>query len=590
MTESTYSAFRLPVYGLTVIFTAWFCLGMLWYVPNNGGSGLSLPLNALCWITIAVSLIWLVLTLPREHLLSRKKKRVPSALWLLPLGGVLWSLPLVWAPSVTARLESVPHVVALWGFLCLLWWLRRLPRQTTLSSWLTVLWMAALLQGLFAFLQIAVLSHTGDSLMKRPMGIFQQANVLASFLSTGLACLLASEFCELKSRKSAQKLLFLRRFSLLFIPFMLVLIQSRVGWLGAILAGTIISVIHFRQNTVRLTIMWLLMLAGILLALAWQHGIITSLLGVTKLNTELLQLPKPFSIVDKAGSNSARVFIIQQTWLMIMHHPWAGFGYGSFEGAFARQVSLLGDFTGESTLIHPHNEILYAWAEGGLLAVFGLLMMAAGVLVMLWRRNGLGWTGAALLLPIALHMNVEYPLYQSVPHGLVLVILLSLALPGPEITTSSPQGARCSISCITVPLKVFTICVCMVTLFYMVGCLQTQNVLTRVEQQGMYPLALNESQIVEQFWNPQSQQTRLDYDLHIAKLIRYNFTHNTRLLEQYERWASVFQLRHKDPNVMASRITIAHAIAPEKFPELCAYAHRQWPRDIRFNCPATAGK
>lgn len=590
MNKLTCNAFRLSVKGLTMIFSVWFCLGMLCYVPNNGGSGLALPLNALCWMVIAVSLVWLVFTLPREALFSRQTNLVLSPFWLLPLGGVLWSLPLLWSPSITARFESLPHVVALWGLLCLLWWLRRLPRQMTLSSWLTVLWIAALLQGVFAFLQIAILSHTGDSLIQRPVGIFQQANVLASFLATGLACLFASEFCELNDRKRTQELRFLRSVALLFISFMLVLIQSRVGWLGAMLAGAIISVIHFRTDRVRLTIMWIHVLAGILLALAWQHGVITSLLDLTNLNTTLLQLPEPFSVVNKAGSNSARIFIVQQTWQMIMHHPWVGSGYGSFEGAFARQVSLLGDATGESTLIHPHNEILYAWAEGGVLAVAGLLMMAASVLVMLWRRDGMGWVGLALLLPIALHMNLEYPLYQSVPHGLVLVMLLSLVLPTAEITPPQERVARTSTRCKIVTLKLLTVSVCIMTLFFMVGCLQSQNVLTAVERQDMYPLALNENEVVDSLWNPQSQQTRLDYDVHVAQLIRYNFIHDMRLLEQFEHWASRFQFQHKDPNVMASRITIAHAIAPEKFSALCAYAHRQWPGDPRFNCTVTAGK
>ncbi|MCG3100557.1 Wzy polymerase domain-containing protein [Enterobacter sp. DRP3] len=585
-------SFRLAASGVTVIFAVWFCLGMLWYIPNNGGSGLALPLNTLCWITIAITLGWLAFTLPGEYLLSRPEIAIPSPLWLLPSGALMWSLPLMWSPYATARSESLPHVAACWGLLCLFWWLRRLPRQATLAPWLTLLWIAALLQGLFSFLQVVVLTHYWGYTLSRPVGIFQQVNVLASFLSTGLVCLFVSEFQERRVNPGARVIPALRIFALLFIPFMLLLLQSRVGWLGGGLAVVIVSLINYRKDKAcagRLRVMWLLMLAGILLALAWQHGIIAKPLNGQRSNMELMRLPLQFTAVDKAGSNSARVFMIQQTLQMIVQHPWRGVGYGYFEGAFAHQVAAAGDLSGERTIIHPHNELLYAWAEGGVVAVLGLLMMVVGILVMLWRRNGMGWTGAALLLPVALHMNLEYPLYQSVPHGLVLAILLSLVLPAPVTPVCRQSLSRRSARYKVSALQLITLNVCVMMLFYMVGCLQSQNMLTMVEQQDMYPLALDENQIVNHLWNPQSQKARLDYDLHVAKLIRYNFTHDNRLLEQFDDWAAHYQLLHKDPNVMASRLKIAQALTPGTFPRLCAYAHQEWPHDPRFDCEIVTG-
>lgn len=591
MTEPTFTVqpnlLRLPTNGITVIFAVWFCLGMLWYIPNNGGSGLALPLNALCWMVIAISLVWMVLTLRREFLLLPSKMFAPSPLWLLPLGAVLWTLPLIWSPCPTARYESLPHVVALWGFLGLFWWLRRLPNQMTRQPWLTLLWIAALLQGVFAFMQVTVLAHYGESFITRPMGIFQQPNVLASFLSTGLACLFASECLDPNAKSQTKGSRVLRAVALIFIPFMLVLVQSRAGWLGALLAVVTISLIDYqtnRTNAVRLRTMWLLMLSGTLLALAWQYGVFASLFSRTNSYVGVLQLPEQFSIVNKAGSNSARVFIIQQTWQMIMHHPWVGSGYGSFEGAFTRQVATLGDYTGESTLIHPHNELLYAWAEGGILAAIGLIMMVTGILAMLWRSKGLGWTGLALLLPIALHMNLEYPLYQSVPHGLVLVMLLNIVLPGRECTPQYTYAQKNKNKYKVYFVQLMTLSVCIVALFFMAGCLQTQNILTDIEQHEMYPLALDEKNVEESLWNPQSQVTRLEYDKHIAKLIRFNMTRDRHLLEQFEAWAAGFQQLHRDPNVMASRMRIAQYINPKQFYALCNEGRRLWSTDPRFQC------
>lgn len=590
---------RLALSGLTVLFTAWFCIGLLVYLPDNGGNGLLLPFNIVSWAVIALATIWLALTLPAgsfrlsSFILRRKSSAGINVLWLLPAGAVLWSLPLIWSPSAQARAESLPHVAALWGLLGFLWLLRRLPVSALrLRHWLTLLCCAALLQGLFGFLQIEVFAHHGGFASDRPFGIFQQANVQASFLATGLACLL---YCQFFLGKRALPVRLLAGFATVFLPFMLVLLDSRAGLIGALMAALLLSgvMLQHKQNSHRVRQQWLLMLAGVALAVLLAHGVLDPLLQKL-FSADAMQAVKGFiSARDTASSNHERRYILQTTWQIIGHHPLTGGGYGSFEAAFARETSASGGFFHPATLIHPHNELLFAWVEGGVCALAGLLMMIVGIWRSLFQQGGFRWCGIALLLPIALHMNLEYPLYQSVPHGMALVILLSLML-SPSLSAQSQQGAelndrptsrrRLLPRICGVGLRATAFISGVAVLIVMAGALQTQQALVQVERQELFPLVLDESGTLAGLWNAGIFANRVDYDRHVAFLMRFNKTHDVRLLSQFDSWAKAYLTRHNDPNVFLSRLMIARALTPEKASGICQQAHALWQDDKRFTC------
>lgn len=578
--------YQRAVSGLTVLFSAWFCIGLLCYLPDNGGSGLALPFNIFCWLVMATATLWLVLTLPAGALRIQvyRHARWSGWTWLLPAGALLWSAPLLWSPSAESRLESLPHVAALWGLLGFLWLLRRLPLRTLrLRHWLTVLWCAALLQALFGFLQVTMLAKLGGFTGNRPFGIFQQANVQASFLATGLACLL---FCQLFIRSKSFLIRMVAGFATVFLPFVLMLLQSRAGGLGASCAALVLSVVYLKSaNTLRgLILPWLLIGAGIGLAILLQHG------KLEFLNTLGISTQNLMAMRDTSASTQDRWYILQNTWQMILQHPWMGSGYGSFEAAFAQQTLSSGGVYNSATLIHPHNELMYAWAEGGLVALSGMLLMIAGIALSLWQKGGLRWGGIALLLPIAVHMNLEFPLYQSVPHGMALVIVLSLVL-APYIPAGETlKKEQCNMGglCICIReegLRAVAFVTGLIVLTFMAGALQTQQALVAVERQGMYPLVVDESGTVDKLWNPWSLPTRLDFDRHISLLMRYNLTRDARLLTQFDGWAADYLTRHNDPNMMASRLMIARTLTPATWPALCHHAHLQWPADERFQCP-----
>lgn len=567
--------------GLTLLLALWLCAGMLVYLPDNGGSGLALPFNILCWIVMATSVVWLTVTLPSNLLRICWRK---SGLWLLPCGAFFWSLPLLWSPTPALMRFSLAHVIALWGFLGLLWLFLRVPfSERRLQCWLRIIGYAALLQAIWGFLQVVNLSPASELAASRPTGIFQQANVLASFSATGLACLLS----ERVMIKSPPRLLdWLTVTALFFLSFMLVLCQSRAGWLGGIFSTLIICTASIRQRQ-RFTLLLrqiMPLLIGVAFAIAWQRGLIDAGLQALIPGFTGLHLADWFIEIDKAGSTHERLYILHTTWGLIKSHPFTGVGYGGFESAFANETLATHGVFNEATLIHPHNELLYAWAEGGIIAILGLLLMISGVLYTLWKRGNRFWPAVALLLPIAIHMNLEYPLYQSVPHGMVLIMLLSLVLRPSETENMSHTNSK-FIATLTRGCLLFF---ALVVVALMLCALQTQQTLIQFERQNLYPFALQETSSDSPFWFPASQANRIDYDKHVALLIRYNLTHEEYLLVQFEQWAQGYLKQHNDPNIMQSRILIAKHSAPAQVSGLCQYAHELWPNDLRFGistCP-----
>lgn len=559
----------------TTILVLWLIPMMLCYFHNNGGHGFDIPQNCIAWGVAGLLIAIHSLVLPGKLTVTRYALKLTCTTWMFA-GALLWSLPLLWSPDAVTRAEAIPHVAALWGFLLLLWTLRCQPRRNErLSIWLTIIWLAALVQGLFGFLQVTLFASEGGFAGSRPFGIFQQVNLLSSFVATGLACAL---LCANGQRQISS----LRRtaigFALLFMPFMLVLLQSRAGGIGAGLAAMILSAVSSRQPGARqrLVTQWALMLAGIALALLWQSGSLNSLLP----HSASLPQPSSFGMRDTSGSTHERWRIIQNTWLMIREHPWLGTGYGGFEHTFAQTALAHGGGVVGQTLIHPHNELLYAWSEGGIFGLGGLLLMVAGILKGLWQRGGMRWAGLALLLPIAVHMNLEYPLYQSVPHGVVLTLLLSLALPPVHHPESVSQKVQRSGHAVRLMLMAIGISL----MAFMAGTLQTQQALTRIERQNMAPLVQNEQATLDGLWAPQAFATRIDYDRHIALLMRYNQTRDVQQLVQFAQWAPDYLSRHNDPNVMASLLTITRALSPAKVNEICLEAHKLWPGKPGFHC------
>lgn len=532
--------------GTTALLGLWFCAVLLWVLPNHGGSGLALPQNLLAWCTLALIALWCAFTTDNNKTISP-----PGTRWIV-IGAVLWSLPILWSPSPDWQWNALPKVLALWGLVAV--WLLLLKsslgrRQT--HTWLLILVAATLLQVMYGAVQLSDMPHlTGG----RPYGSFQQINVYASFLATGLLCAL-----WLFTMSRQRGVILLCAAALVVVPAMLILVQSRTGYLGAVLGSVILLLVCGKKHRTGKAV--LLLMAGVIAGL-----------GLLWFGPKLFPGMIP-GLVEKEGSTLQRWYIIRLTWQLICAHPFVGNGYGSFEALFGQLAQQMPQGLENATIQYPHNEFLYTWMEGGIVAVAGLLLMVAGVCIRLWSKGGRRWTGLALLLPMAIHMNLEYPLYQSVTHGITLMMLLTITGPAARAQhTAKSSGTlfRFSVGVVASAVLVF-----------MLSGAVSEVQLTRIEQQGLIPLAQDDTVSLV---NPWSQHDRLDFDSHVALLLKFNMTQDSALLTQYKTWAEGYLQVHNSPDVYNSLMMISRAWKEPSAQKLCLKAKAMWPEDLRFKC------
>jgi O-antigen polymerase len=83
----------------------------------------------------------------------------------------------------------------------------------------------------------------------------------------------------------------------------------------------------------------------------------------------------------------------------------------------------------EQRVSHPHNELLFWLVEAGLLAGIGLIILFFGVLTALLKLPfARRYAYMAMLMPIALHTQVELPFYIASLHWFLFLSLLTLVL------------------------------------------------------------------------------------------------------------------------------------------------------------------
>lgn len=186
----------------------------------------------------------------------------------------------------------------------------------------------------------------------RPYGIFQQVNLLASFLASGLLC----GYLLLMDEVSA-----IRRYGLLTglaaIAMVLTINQSRTGEIGAFIGIVLITVIYAVSRPRRC-------FTGILVM------ILAAVSGwwMTQHITVLIDGQSHILIRTYSESDGQRWAIIQITWQMIKEKPWMGWGYGTFATQFTRYLAEHPElhFSNPIVVTHPHNELLFAWFQGAL--------------------------------------------------------------------------------------------------------------------------------------------------------------------------------------------------------------------------------
>lgn len=207
---------------MTVLCALYWLLGMHFFMHNPGGAGLYLPFNAWGWIFASLMIgigLWQV-TLRQRITLSP----LQAALWF---GALLLLLPMAY-PGFELKDYAIPRLLGLFAGLLFLfgfyqWRLTRQQRDSLLYLILVAIAIEALL-GLVQFYLLTPGNWIGyDTKVNRPYGIFQQPNVMASFMATGMALAI---WLELRSDDS--RVLMSLRYGVIFSTvLLLVVLQSR---------------------------------------------------------------------------------------------------------------------------------------------------------------------------------------------------------------------------------------------------------------------------------------------------------------------------------------------------------------------------
>ncbi|MGQ8775446.1 Wzy polymerase domain-containing protein [Serratia sp. NA_112.1] len=520
--------------------------GLSFYISNPGGVGLAMPNNIITYLLMTGLILSCWLRLPLRAIRVTETSRLIMCAMVVLLVPLFYTRP-EWLQSAGWRALGLFTGVFFY-FMCL-----QLRLQACWQRWVVYLIIiAAGIQALLALLQL-FLPGLADAwaplATRRAVGIFQQPNLLASFLATGLALTLMvfllpgfalrQKYWEC-CRSAALGVM------LAVFPATLVWGQSRTGWLAGILLIGLFLLYYGRRMPWRCCLSTLPIAAGVLMAI-----------GVMQFDQNMAYQPHD-------GSDQARSAMLFSTLQMIAEKPWLGWGYGGFEYSFQHFRLAQGLSTeGVGIARHPHNELLLWWVEGGMVGLTGmLLLIVAGIFLLLkaWRYDSVAFhngkdsagQGMALcfsLLPILLHTQTEYPFYLSAIHWMVFLLLLAML-----DRLVSPTAHRYSLPTYWQPLvgsAVFILSAAGMAI--MVMAFYTGMLLTQSEKQRFNNMDKVLALPVVLTW---VHKDRWQFDRHLYGVLRFNQTGDEKLLEGYTQWAQDYLKYRIDKNVYANLLII----------------------------------
>ncbi|WP_116474448.1 PglL family O-oligosaccharyltransferase [Zobellella maritima] len=535
------------------LFTAYLLFGMHFFMHNPGGSGFYLPFNMVGWIFVSLLIavgLW-QMTLNRAVRFSRF-----HALCWLVLG--LLFVPLLYPNNEFAD-HALPRLAGAAGGLLLYFSLLQCRFDLVQRRRLLYLLLAGvsleILLGLVQFYLLEPGNRMGyNTQVNRPYGIFQQPNVMASFVATGLmlACYLGVD----DKQHHRNRACWLWLAAVLFTaPLLLMLLQSRTGQLAAVLGLLLLLPLAWQTDKKRLFIGLGLVLAGIVAALYSQS-----------LNEGLQRG------VESLANPGYRKGYWQQGLAMIQASPLFGYGYGDFERQFMEFYNASRVAEGrlppmEPNLNHPHNELLFWGIEGGLLPVLGILLASIGAIGMLcnthWRHS---LALAALVWPIALHSQTEYPFYHSLIHWVTLLVLLYWI----DSRLSSPlerpfhPWLLARFTAVLLPALVIP---------FMLSGLQTAHVVTRYERGGY-----QEPELLLSASNPMAWLTRLEFNAMSLQLAVGQAQQDVEALKAYVSWGEQFVRHTPRANIYYNLVLALNQLnEPARAKRLLAEARHFYP-------------
>ncbi|BBM63656.1 ligase [Vibrio alfacsensis] len=486
-------------------------------MPNPGGSGLALSFNASTWIAFSFALGIGCYQLATNRVLRYSKLTIA-----LFASCMIMTIPIFYPNANTALAAN--KLIGLWSgmlFFVVLQQFHFSNKHRQRLLWFIVL--AVVIEAIFGLVQYLYLQPGNvfgyNTEANRPYGIFQQPNVMASFLATGLV--IASYLLARQPYKYSHKLsdvYLLYAVPVLTIP-LIVALASRTGWLASIIAVLLIIPYMYRYATKGRFLRWVASLvSGLLLSVTIMHIAFPDGGGLAS---------------EKVNMESARAYTFPQALDMVIEKPFTGYGYGKFESEYmlytARQHALNEHYpAGLPSMDHPHNELLYWGVEGGLLPILGIMLAMAIVLHRISQaKRGTRLALLALFIPIILHSQLEYPFYHSFVHWIIFIILLYW------VDQRVSRYHQAPFSKVTKSLlRVCSLIIPAVISFYMISALHTNYILMKFETTRP-----TNPEILNRVTNPVVWKDRFDWDVYSTFLNIGLYKQDPSLIQPYIDWS-----------------------------------------------------
>jgi len=488
-----------------IVFAVFLLIGMHFNMDHLGGYGLYLPFNTVGWMFISLLIglgFWQIGKTGRIEF-----SQFQIFCWV---GFGLMCLPLFYLNNENYGLVLHRFFGLGGGFLLYLSFQQFRFNREERYWFLYIILGGILIQAFYGLSQhlLHLESWFGIS-VDRPFGVLMQKNVMATFLVTGAAISLYVLMKDEATKEHKIKMWFI--YSIPFLTSILYLpLQSRTAYLTFSLAIGLISILGYKKKKQLLT--WL------------GFAIIGFLIGakapyLKRIEGEIIH------------STNVRKILYQLSYELCRENPIIGVGYGNYFSSFrhyyaqrkSEDPSVI-SFTGN--IDHPHNETLFWMVEGGIAPLIGLLIIAGGFLIMIWRaKSPEAWATAGLVLPILIHTQLELPFYLSLIHWFLLLFLLYFIDEeyGENIVKKMPLKIFPRIVAILIPG---------ITILYMITVLQTGFVITKYERSRF-----KDHNLLLSAWNPKSWHKKYDTIVMTLHLNIARKTKNSDELQDYIQWA-----------------------------------------------------
>ena len=391
----------------------YFILGVQYYQPNVGGIGIDLPFNLVGWGLIGIALsagLW--------SLYVRGKIKLNQQIIVL---GLLISC--LFVPFIFGNVQGQSSTWFRFIALPLIWLFLLLSLQYRVTTKTQTILIVAILIGtsaqtIIGFAQMTIMDHPF-----RPFGHFQQTNLMGSYLTTGIACM----YWLLATYPKASKWQWLTTFILICLLAGTVgsQLDSRATLPNGVIVALVGSIYFLTKRKYTPTLLLVAFVTG------WFAT--TLLIPANKTASDTTALPSQQATTPPIQQNvEERLILYPQVAQMILNNPLTGVGYGNFESEYVKfsaqqALAMNNPVLVRHNMAHPHNEMLYWAVEGGVIAALAVLSIF--ILLFMWliqKAQPHKLLVLALFFPLTGHIFIEYPLYSSLPHLLLLLILVRL--------------------------------------------------------------------------------------------------------------------------------------------------------------------